>query len=187
MTLPRMRSRMLFRSAAFVLTFAATLAAGAAAPIRPASATNIAASRSPSQDDHTSTRPPVKTAAAADAAGYRPASRAKSAASQSSISSASSSLPTSSTHSSPSPTPAATGSPQQAVIAALLRGEDARAAIANAREQQPATPKRMANAGTSASAGYAQARDTLRALLQHLPTQRNADTVAHKRALLGAV
>ncbi|WP_386065396.1 RHS repeat-associated core domain-containing protein [Tahibacter sp. UC22_41] len=95
--------------------------------------------------------------------------------------------PSPSTHASASSSPADAESPQQAVIAALLRGEDARAAIASARERQPAAPKAAAAPAAGAFAGYAQASDALRALLQRLPTQRNADTVAHKRALLGAV
>ena len=173
MTLPRMRSRMLSRPAAFVLTFLATATAGTAAPARPAWAATGAAVHSASRDEHRSALPPAKAASAMTvtraAVADRTTSRAQTAAKQPSSS------PPRLQQPSPSSSSATVESPQQAVIAA------------RAREQQPESPKTQAVAAAGAFAGYAQARDALRTVLQRLPMQRNADTAAYQRALLDAV
>ncbi|WP_425508018.1 hypothetical protein, partial [Tahibacter caeni] len=135
---------MLPRSAVFALTFLATVAAGAAAPMRPAPSAEAQVSRSAPRVKHDA---PAPSARAIDAATIdRAALRDNVAAMQ------------------PMPSlPAASvaESPQQAVIAALLRGDDARAAIASARALQPETPKAAAGESGGAFAGYVQARRTL--------------------------
>ena len=167
MTLPRTRSRMLSRSAAFALTLFATVAAGAAAPTPAATPTGaIARSAAPAQ--------PAAPARAASTVAARHGDPA-SARQQDTAT--------------PAPLPAvdATGSPQQAVIAALLRGEDARAAIASARALQPETAKAAAGRAAGPFAGYVQTRRDLRQLLQRLPGLRRADTAAFRSRLLATL
>ncbi len=171
MTLPRTRSRMPSRSAAFALTLFATVAAGAAAPA-PAAAPAGPVDRSAAHARPASAAAaPVRAASTAGATHGDPvAARKQDAATPAA-----------------SPPTIEAESPQQAVIAALLRGEDARAAIASARALQPETAKTAAGHAAGPFSGYVQARRELRQLLQRLPGLRRADTAAYRRNLLAAL